>query len=606
MPDVRSSVQLFVVVLLLGFPFSGRAAPLLDPRAPATRLALAGLEALDEGDSSHAQALLDRYNEEHSDDPIAPLLRMKLWWWAILEGRGEFEPQLEADFARLREVAQTLLDRDPNDVRALYALGEAHCTMGRLHGVRGEAWAALRSHRRGTPLLERALALDPALPEPLASLGVYHYYSARAPAFLRFLARFLSVQADRERGLQELWRAASQPGMQQAEAAFFLIEILANVEDDPLEALPIALRMRALHPQSLRLGVALASVQMAMERPDLAVEQLRRFSADELTPESIAARFFVARTLAASGRAVESVAALESFTAVELESVSWLAGWHAYYLGVSYAQLGRTEDAERAFRLARAAPEVAESHSFAKRELERADAPVLRSVRAAEAKLAWGEELESTSLIAALQGSGHRDREVERRAVYALGLLELRRGRHARAAELLSDLIDSEDGDDAWLVTRPRLRYLQALLWSGQVDEAREAAVRLRPRLGRWGSNRQLELLIQTCLQPRIEPPEFVLNPEPLPSERLTRFRLKDLGFTGVHLRRLDGAVARKHAMRHRGGFWEVEIPLSPGSHLYRFEIESQLQVPDPAALEVRDRGGALWSVRAVEAVMDS
>jgi tetratricopeptide (TPR) repeat protein len=594
--------------LLLCLPARTSAAALLDPVDPQAQLALAGLEALDAGDSKRARALLDRYDSEHPEDPLAPLLRMKVWWWAILEGRGEFESELAADLERVRERAEAALERDRSDARALYALGEAHCTMGRLHGIRGEAWAALRSHRRGTPLLERALALDPELPEPLASLGIYHYYAARAPGFLRFLARFLRVQADRQRGLQELWRAASQPGVQRAEATFFLIEILANVEDDPLEALPLALRMHASHPQSLRFAVALASVQLALERPDAAVGLLRRVQRDEETPEATAARFFVARTLAASGRAAESIAMLEAFTDAQLQSVSWLAGWHAYYLGVSYAQLGRENEAEHSFRLACAAPEVADSHSFAKRELERSDDSLLQIVRQAEATLAWGEDLElaASRLEAALEAGARRDSEVGRRARYALGLLELRLGHPERAAERLRDLVDAEDADEAWLVARPRLRYLQALLWSGQGEAARLAAEQLRPRLGHWGSNRQLELMIQTCLQPRIDPPSFATTRKPRPRDRETLFRLKDVGFTSVQLLHIDAGEQRAYPMRLRGGSWEVEIPLEAGAHLYRFEVESHLPIPDPTALEVREKGDGMWSVRTVEPIAGS
>ncbi|UCE02402.1 MAG: hypothetical protein JSW67_14350 [Candidatus Latescibacterota bacterium] len=606
MPHSRRLLHL--VLLLLCVPARMSAAPLLDPMDPQARLALAGLEALDAGHSERARTLLERYDSEHPEDPLAPLLRMKVWWWAVLEGQGDFESELVADLERVRERAEAALERDRSDVRALYALGEAHCTMGRLHGIRGEGWAALRSHRRGTPLLERALALDPDLPEPLASLGVYHYYAARAPGFLRFLARFLRVQADRPRGLQELWRAASQPGVQRAEAAFFLVEILANVEDDPLEALPLALRMHASHPQSLRFAVALASVQLALERPDAAVGLLRRVQRDEETPEATAARFFVARTLATSGRAAESIAMLEGFTEAQLQSVSWLAGWHAYYLGVSYAQLGRENEAQRSFRLACAAPEVADSHSFAKRELERSDDSLLQIVREAEATLAWGEELgfAASRLETAMEKGGPRDREVERRARYALGLLQLRLGHPERAASHLRDLVDADDAGEAWLVTRPRLRYLQALLWSGQVEAARQAAEQLRPRLGQWGSNRQLELMIETCLQPRIDPPAFTTTRKPRPGDRTTLFRLKDVGFTSVQLLHVDGGAQRGYPMRLRGGSWEVEVPLAAGAHLYRFELESHLPIPDPTALEVRERGDGLWSVRTVEPIADS
>lgn len=601
----RTATWLLCVTLGLLLAAPVGAAELLDPSDAATPLAREGLHALFAGDANEAKALLTRWVDEYPEDPLAPLARMKLWWWAILEGQSGLEDALEADFERVRKRAEARLDEDGRDVRALFALGEAHCTFGRLHGIRGSGWAALRSHRAGTPLLEQALALDPDLPAPLTSLGVYHYYSARAPSFLRFLARFLSVQADRQRGLQELWRAASTPGIQQADAAFFLIEVLTNVEDNALEALPLALRMHARHPQSLPFAIALASVQLALDRPDVAVQVLQRVVRDPQSPQGVAVRFFVARTLAASGRASESIQILDDFSDAELESVSWLKGWHAYYRGLAYEQLGRSEEAEAAFRATFEVPEVAESHRFAKRELARSDRELVQRVREAEASLAWDGNLETAAfqLLEVLEAD-RGDDESQRRARYALGLLALRLGRPARAAQLLSPITD-DDVDQAWLVVRPRVRMLQALLWSGQLDEARRIAAAWRPFLGRWGSNLQLELLVQTCLQPS-PPPLFEPDVDARPGDREVRFRLKDVGFTSVRLAYRVGADTRSHAMGLRNGFWSLDVPLAPGEHLYRYEIESVHPLPDPEILEVREDEHGMWSVRRVEPVPGS
>ncbi len=601
----RRTVLACTLVLGLLWCVPVHANALLDPNQPESALAREGLEALYGGDHAAAESLLSLWIERDADDPLAPLARMKLWWWGILQGRSGLEQALELDFQRVRKRAERRLDDNERDVRALFALGEAHCTYGRLHGVRGSGWAALRFHRAGTPLLERALELQPELVAPLMSLGVYHYYSARAPGFLRFLARFLSVQADRQRGLQELWRAASSPGIQQPEAAFFLIEVLTNVEDNALEALPIALRMRERHPQSLVFAIALASVQLAIDRPDLAVEALRRVVRDGNSPQAVAARFFVARTLAASGRAREAIDLLDAFSEDELAAVSWLRGWHAYYRGLAYEQLGRAEEAQAAFRATFDTPEIAESHRFAKRELSRSDRALLQRVREAEACLAWDGNLEHAALqlLEVLQVD-RGDDESRRRARYALGVLALRLGRPGRAAQLLAPVAHADDFDQAWLVVRPRIRLLQALLWSGQLDEAQKIAESWREHLGQWGSNLQLELLVHTTLRPGV-PAVFEPELEPLPGDRWTRFQLKDVGFTSVRLVRRDGRGPLSHAMRLRDGFWTVEVPLRPGTHAYRFELESAHPLPDPEAFEVVEDDEGLWSVRHVQAERD-
>jgi 1,4-alpha-glucan branching enzyme len=58
--------------------------------------------------------------------------------------------------------------------------------------------------------------------------------------------------------------------------------------------------------------------------------------------------------------------------------------------------------------------------------------------------------------------------------------------------------------------------------------------------------------------------------------------------------------------MRLRDGFWSIEVPLTPGEHRYRYEIESLHSIPDPEALEVHEDVDGLWSVRRVEPIRGS
>jgi len=571
---------------------------------PSAALLRAGLEALHAGARLEADSLLTRCAADYPTEPLAPLFRMKLWWWAILGGDARVEPRLLEDFELVCNLSQARLGSDPADVIALYALGEAHCTLGRLQGIRGQGWAAVRSHRRGTPFLERAVDLAPEWSAPLASLGVYHYYSARAPAFLRFLGRFLQVEADRERGLQELWRAATTPGSQQEEATFFLVQILAGVEDDALEALPLAIDLHQRFPRSLPFALGLATVHLGLERPDLAVRVLEPLAAGE---DAVAARFFVARTLCTSGHFAAALERLEGLSTKDLRSVPWLAGWHAYYRGVACDQLGRGADAKAAYQWACEAPEVADSQTYARRELARAGNVLLRHVRGAEASLSWDEGVEASSrtLRAALEQEGG-DAECRRRATLALGVLTLQQGQPRQAAQILQPLLAADEAEEAWLVVRPRLRLLQALLWSEQREAAQEQAALLVPALGKWGSNRLLELLVQSCLQPAPEWGEMAPPPAPAPGEQTVLFRLKDIGFSRVALQRAGAEHSSVVPMRWQAPFWEVEISLPPGVHAYRFLLEGEQTLPDPEAAMAEQRTDGWWSLRPVEPLPDS
>jgi tetratricopeptide (TPR) repeat protein len=596
---VRTLACLSVLVCLPMAAWAG----LVDPDDVDQAPLLRAVESLHSGDATTARSLLTRYMQEFPEDPLGPLLRLKVSWWAILEGRDpedRLTESIQQDFERVRAVCDERLHEDEDDVRALYAMGEAWCAMGRLEGLQGHGWSTLRHHQRGTPYLSRALELDPSLPEPRVSLGVFHYYASRAPGFLRFLARFFRVRSDRPLGLEYLREAAETPGIQQAEAAFFLLEVLTNVEDEHLEALPLALRFHQRYPDNLGFRIPLSAAQIAWGRPDAALQTLRDGATRRDDHDAIAARFFEARMLGLTGRARESASILESFTPADVRSISWLPAWHPYYLGSAYEQLGRPEDAEVAFRRTVEARKVADSHGFAERALERSHSALDRAVSGALQAMNWRDSVDvaANRLRVALEHPQQADPERRTEALYLLGCLEIERGEYEAAVAALRAAIDGEQGEDAWLVIRPRIRFLQALLWSGRLDEARDVARSLAETQGEWGSNRHLQLVIQTALQPADD--MVVFQPEmKRASGQVSRwFRLRDVGLTSVQLAWDTGHGIQRIPMRLRGGFWEVQVRMAAGTQRYGFVLESGAWLPDPACPDVQDWRGALWSVR--------
>jgi hypothetical protein len=79
-----------------------------------------------------------------------------------------------------------------------------------------------------------------------------------------------------------------------------------------------------------------------------------------------------------------------------------------------------------------------------------------------------------------------------------------------------------------------------------------------------------------------------------------TRFALKDTGFTGVHLQLLVGTGVVSIPMELQDRFWQTEIRLGQGAHLYRFHLECLQTFPDPGAEHFRERDDGMWSVCTV------
>jgi tetratricopeptide (TPR) repeat protein len=380
--------------------------------------------------------------------------------------------------------------------------------------------------------------------------------------------------------------------------------VLTNVEDEYIEALPLALQLHHRYPDNLGFRIPLSATQIAWGRPEAAMALLRVRADRWDRHEQVSARFFEARLLGMTGRATESAALLESFTPGDLASITWLPAWHPYYLGSAYDQLGRLQDAQVEYQNTVAAVKVADSHGYAKRAMDRRRSALDLAVAKSLTALCWRDSIEAavSDLRQQLALPQQSEKVKATEAHYLLGCLELERGEYVAAVGALELAMEHETDQEAWLIARPRTRLLQALLWAGRFEEAQDYAQRFAESPDDWGSNQHLGLLVQTALHPEAHVVAFA-STVPHRSDRLESFALRDIGFTSVVLLQADGRRSRRHAMTLRDGFWEIQLPMAPGAHAYRFELDGGATVPDPICLEVLVVRDQIWSLRRVPAI---
>jgi hypothetical protein len=274
-----------------------------------------------------------------------------------------------------------------------------------------------------------------------------------------------------------------------------------------------------------------------------------------------------------------------------------MAGWTELYRGLCLAQLGRGPEARAAFERARGAPDVAGSQAAAQLELSRRDVAAWAAARTAWGLLLWdGDAGAARRLVeAAAPQAGSATAETRALLDLAGGVAALRLQDHGAAAERFAAALHRERPDAAWLVVRLRQRLLQALAWSGRVDEARAEAARLHRLAGEWGSNRQLQAVVQSCLEPRARAPRFGSAAAAAAAGGApARLRLADSGFTQVELE-ISGEPDRL-PLRLAGSTWEIEVPRCPRQRLYAFVVEGQARLTDPECGTIVLEGGRAWS----------
>jgi tetratricopeptide (TPR) repeat protein len=208
--------------LILNADFDGLAKALPETCPPAPTVACIGLEAL------------------------------SLWWQIQLDPESQAldAPFLATVNAAIAE-AERMTKAAPDRAEAWFYLGAAYGVRAQFRVHRAERLAAARDGKRIKESLERALSIDPAMHDAEFGIGMYRYYADIAPAVFRFL-RFLLLLpgGDREDGLRQLERAATQGVLVAGEAQFQIHILYLWYEKKWPEALAIIRAMQKRYPRN--------------------------------------------------------------------------------------------------------------------------------------------------------------------------------------------------------------------------------------------------------------------------------------------------------------------------------------------------------------------
>lgn len=203
-------------------------------------------------DYDSAFRAFDRLIQEYPSDPTGYFGRALAEWWLLEMRLGEFTSQEEKTFLGFVDetikVAKETLHRDRENARALLCLGGAYGIRGRWEAYGRHWFRALGDGRRARRYQAEALAIDPHLEDAYLGVGLFDYYVAALPKVIQVLS-FLG-SGDRERGLNELRRAATQSVYSRTAARLLLISIDTGPEKRPWEALEIVGELRREYPQS--------------------------------------------------------------------------------------------------------------------------------------------------------------------------------------------------------------------------------------------------------------------------------------------------------------------------------------------------------------------
>ncbi|MDH7516624.1 MAG: hypothetical protein QHI48_12215 [Bacteroidota bacterium] len=206
---------------------------------------------LDFGTAEKAFTVVARARPDHPAGIF--FLAMVDWWKITIDVEDESK---DAAFVRKLEDVIALcdrrLERDENDLAALFFKGGAVGFRGRLATVRKNWFRAAADGREALPIVHRAAKLAPRNADIHFGIGIYNYYAAVLPdryPLLKPLMLFLP-DGNRQLGIRQLQHAAEKGKYANWESMYFLVQVLSTYENKPSSSLPYARRLSGEFPKN--------------------------------------------------------------------------------------------------------------------------------------------------------------------------------------------------------------------------------------------------------------------------------------------------------------------------------------------------------------------
>jgi len=181
---------------------------------------------------------------EYPNHPATKFFPAMITWWKIMIDLDNevyddlFYDQLEETI----DFCDELIDKNSNNIDAIFFKGGALGFRGRLESVREDWFDAAGDGKDALPLVYRAYALDSTNVDVQFGFGIYNYYADVIPEKYPFLKPIMLLfpDGDKEKGLKQLKNAAENGKYTKIESKYFLMTLYYKFEDDNKTALKYA------------------------------------------------------------------------------------------------------------------------------------------------------------------------------------------------------------------------------------------------------------------------------------------------------------------------------------------------------------------------------
>ncbi len=203
-------------------------------------LVKAGVDQIYGIEFDKAEKTFDSVVKEYPTHPSGKFFKAMITWWRILldleneKMDDKFYDQLEECI----EQCEDILDKNENNVDALFFKGGSIGFRGRLRAIRESWFKAALDGKEGLAIVYKAYAADPKNPDIQLGFGIYHYYAdvipGKYPAVKPFMVFF--PKGDKSKGLKELENVAWNGRYARLESRYFLMTLNFQFEENMEES----------------------------------------------------------------------------------------------------------------------------------------------------------------------------------------------------------------------------------------------------------------------------------------------------------------------------------------------------------------------------------
>ena len=293
---------------------------------------------------------------------------------------GEFFDKL----GTVIDMCNARLDKDENDVTALFFKGGAIGFRGRLHANRNHWVRAANDGRRAIGIVQKAYELQPNNADILLGMGIYNYYAELAPDRYPILKPFMWLlpKGDKAKGLEQLRLASEQAKYARIEATYFLMQADFYFEKDYGTALHLATQLHTKYPNNALfhrlLGRCYVVLNRLNEAHTLYSDVLKRYTESRVGYNKSAAReayYYSGMYLMSVGQATEAVKqfSLSERLSGEIDkgSPSGYRAMAVLRMGMAFDLMKKRNDAIEYYKRVLSMNEFEDSHKLAKQYLEK-------------------------------------------------------------------------------------------------------------------------------------------------------------------------------------------------------------------------------------------